>query len=108
MDSTPTTTQLAQTASDAATMAKFGVTAAVSGGTTSIVSGLTMNTIGIIFGMAIGLAGLIIQWYYTHRKVRVETRLQLERNEREAEAHRLLREKHAHEAAEHAARMGLY
>lgn len=107
MDSASTTTQIAQTASDTA-MAKFGVTAAVSGGTTSIVSGLTMNTVGIIFGMAIGLAGLLIQWYYTHRKVRVETRLQLERNEREAEAHRLLREKHAHEAAEHAARMSLY
>lgn len=107
MDNTSTTAQLAQTASDTA-MAKLGVTAALSGGTTSIVSGLTMNTIGIVFGMVIGLVGLVIQWYYTHRKVRIEAQVKLERNAREAEAHRLMCERADRERAEHQARMGLY
>lgn len=107
MDNTSATTQLAQISSDTA-MAKFGVTAAVSGGTTSIVSGLTMNAIGIVFGMAIGLAGLIIQWYYKHRMARIEAQVKLERNAREAEAHRLMCERADRERAEHQARMGLY
>lgn len=107
MDSTSTTAQIAQTASDTA-MAKFGVTAAVSGGTTSVVSGLTMNTVGIVFGMVIGLIGLVIQWYYKHKLTRAEIHAMHERNQREAEAHRLMRERAERERAEHQARMGLY
>lgn len=85
--------QIAQSASDAA-MAKFGVGMGLSGGTTAAVSGLTMNTLGVIFGMLIGLAGLCIQWYYKHRLTMVEIRLREEAAERER--------------VEHEARMGLY
>lgn len=92
-NTTDTGAQIAQSASDAA-MAKFGVGMGLSGGTTAAVSGLTMNTLGVIFGMAIGLAGLCVQWYYKHRLTMVEIRL------REEAA--------ARERAEHAARMGLY
>jgi len=92
-DTTSTTVQLAQSASDAA-MSKVGVGMGLSGGAAAALGGLTMNTLGVIFGMVIGLLGLCIQWYYKHRLTMVEIRL------REEAA--------ARERAEHAARMGLY
>jgi len=84
---------IAQATSDAA-MAKFGLGVGVSGGSTMVLSGLTLNAFGVIFGMVIGLAGLLVQWYYTHRKTTVEIRLREEAAARDAEEHR--------------ARMGMY
>lgn len=84
---------IAQATSDAA-MAKFGLGVGVSGGSTMVLSGLTLNAFGVIFGMVIGLAGLLVQWYYKHRMTTVEIRLREEAAARDAEEHR--------------ARMGMY
>lgn len=87
---------ITQAASDA-TIAKVGLSMSVSGGATTIVGGLTMNEFGVIFGMFIGLIGLVlqaIQWRDNRRKVAAEIRA--------------LEAKEAREAAEHNARMGMY
>jgi len=86
-------THAAQATSDAA-MAKFGLGVGVSGGSTMVISGLSMNEFGIVFGMIVGLIGVVIQWYYKHKQTSAEIRVMNERNEREAEEHR--------------ARMGMY
>ena len=84
---------IAQATSDAA-MAKFGFGVGVSGGSTMVISGLSMNEFGIIFGMIVGLIGVVIQWYYKHKLTRAEIRVMNARDQREAEEHR--------------ARMGMY
>lgn len=48
------------------------------GAATSVASGLSLNHIGIIIGIVVGLAGLALQWYYGRQ-----------RNRREQELHRL-------------------
>jgi len=67
------------------------------GGATAFVGGLTLNEFAIVFGMVIGLLGLVLQVYQTVHKRRVyvaERKLIEERAERERQ--------------EHAAKMGLY
>lgn len=67
------------------------------GGATAFVGGLTLNEFAIVFGMAIGLLGFVLQVYQTVQKRRVyvaERKLIEERAERERE--------------EHAAKMGMY
>lgn len=67
------------------------------GGATAFIGGLTLNEFAIIFGMAIGLLGFVLQVYQTVHKRRVyvaERKLIEDRAERERE--------------EHAAKMGLY
>lgn len=87
---------IAQATSDA-TIAKVGLSMSVSGGATTVVGGLTMNEFGVIFGMFIGLIGLVlqaIQWRDHRRKVAAEIRA--------------LEAKEARELEEHRARMGMY
>lgn len=48
------------------------------GASTAVVSGLTLNQIGVIVGIVVGMCGLCLQVWYTVRKDR-----------REAEEHRL-------------------
>lgn len=67
------------------------------GGATAFIGGLTLNEFAIVFGMVIGLLGLVLQVYQTILKRRVyvaERKLIEERAERERQ--------------EHAAKMGLY
>ncbi len=51
------------------------------GATTAVIGGLSLNHIGVIVGIVVGVAGLCLQLWYTLRKDR-----------REAEAHRWRRE----------------
>ena len=91
-----TTDAIVQATSDA-TVAKVGFSMSVSGGATTIVGGLTMNEFGVIFGMFIGLIGLVLQamqWRDSRRKVAAEIRA--------------LEAKEARELEEHRARMGMY
>lgn len=67
------------------------------GGATAFLGGLTLNEFAIVFGMAIGLLGFVLQVYQTIHKRRVyiaEKKLIDERAQRERE--------------EHAAKMGMY
>ena len=67
------------------------------GGATAFVGGLTLNEFAIVFGMVIGLLGLVLQVYQTVHKRRVYV----------AE-HKLIEERAERERQEHAAKMGLY
>lgn len=67
------------------------------GGATAFIGGLTLNEFAIVFGMAIGLLGFVLQVYQTVHKRRVyvaERKLIEERAERERQ--------------EHAVKMGMY
>jgi hypothetical protein len=59
-----------------------------SGAGASVVSGITLNQIGVIFGMLVGLVGCAINWYYRAQghKLKVET------------AKKLLEQNRGHEA----------
>jgi len=81
---------IAQATSDA-TIAKVGLGMSVSGGATTVVGGLTMNEFGVVFGMLIGLIGLVlqaIQWRDNRRKVAAEIRALEAKEARELEEHR--------------------
>jgi heme exporter protein D len=61
------------------------------GGATAFVGGLTLNEFAIVFGMVIGLLGLVLQVYQTVHKRRVymaERKAIEERSRREEEEHR--------------------
>lgn len=45
------------------------------GSGTAIISGLTLNQIGVVVGIVVGLVGLGLQFWYTLRKDRRETEL---------------------------------
>jgi len=51
------------------------------GGATAVVAGLTLNEIGVIIGIVVGVSGLALQAWYTIR-----------RDRREKEAHSLRKE----------------
>lgn len=51
------------------------------GASTAVVSGLTLNQVGVIVGIVVGFCGLCLQIWYTIRKDR-----------REEEAHRMRKE----------------
>lgn len=53
------------------------------GAATAVVSGLTLNDIGVYVGIAVGLVGLFIQWYFGRRR----NRLLYEQAQRDAEFH---------------------
>lgn len=53
------------------------------GAATAVVSGLTLNDVGVYVGIAVGLIGLCIQWYYGRRR----NRLLLEQAQRDSEYH---------------------
>ena len=55
---------------------------------------LLSSEFAVLFGMLLGMAGFLVNWYYKHKLTRAEIRLMQEKNERER--------------AEHAARMGMY
>lgn len=71
----------ADTAADAAASASLKAT--VAGAGILSLGGLTANDVAIYGGLLLGLAGLLLQWYYQRRRDR-------------------------RELAEHQARMGLY
>ena len=60
------------------------------GGATAFIGGMTLNEFAIVFGMAIGLLGFVLQIYQTVHKRRVyvaEKKLIEERAERERQEH---------------------
>lgn len=42
------------------------------GASTAIASGLTLNQIGVIVGIIVGLVGLLLQWHYSRLRNRRE------------------------------------
>ena len=55
---------------------------------------LLSSEFAVLFGMALGLAGFIVNWAYKHKLTKTEIRLREEQAERDR--------------IEHAARMGMY
>ncbi len=56
-------------ASKAATTATYG------GGTTAVFAGLTANEWGIVVGVIVGVAGVILQWYFGYEKLKLQRHL---------------------------------
>ena len=54
-------------------------TAAYGGASGAVVSGLTMNELGVLVGIFVGLAGLLLGQYWSWRKDRREQRESLAR-----------------------------
>lgn len=63
----PSIEKIEMTGSQATTQAGAGIT---------IFSGLTLNEVGVLVGILVGLAGICLQWYFLSR-----------RDKREREAH---------------------
>jgi hypothetical protein len=58
------------------------------GGTATIFGGLWLSSeFAILVGMIVGVAGLMVQWYYRHKLTSAEIRMREEQNDREREAH---------------------
>ncbi len=55
-----------------ATIASVGSKATYTGATTSVLSWVLSSEFGILFGIALGLGGFIINWYYKHKQDRRE------------------------------------
>lgn len=64
-------------------MAAIGTKATYTGATTSVVGWILSSQFGVLFGLLLGLAGFLINWYYRHKQDK-------------------------REQAEHERRMGLY
>ena len=77
-----------------ATLAAAGAKATYTGAGVTIGGWAFSSEFAALFGMVIGLAGLLVQWYYKRKLTQVEIRLREEQAAREREAH--------------AAKMGLY
>lgn len=65
--------------SQQAALAALGSKAAYGGGGTAVVSGLASSEIGVICGIAVGVAGLLVNWYY---KAKQDRREQIEHEKR--------------------------
>lgn len=68
-------------------MAKVGTSMTLGGSGTAVVGGFTLNEVAIVFGMLVGGAGLLIQWYYRHKLTMHEIRLREEEAERQRTEH---------------------
>lgn len=53
-----------------ATLAAAGSKATYGGASTSVVSWLLSSEFGMLAGLAIGLAGLFVNWHYRHKEDR--------------------------------------
>ena len=51
-----------------ATMAALGTKATYTGATTSVVGWILSSQFGVLFGLMLGLAGFLINWYYRHKE----------------------------------------
>lgn len=51
-----------------ATMAALGTKATYTGATTSVVGWVLSSEFGILFGLLLGLAGFVVNWYYRHKE----------------------------------------
>ena len=76
------------------TLAATGSKATYTGAGMTVGGWMLSSEFAVLFGMLIGLAGLVVQWYYKHKLTMAEIRLKEEQADREREAH--------------AARMGMY
>ncbi len=63
--------ELDMTAHDQA-MAAIGSKATYTGASTSVVGWILSSQFGVLVGILIGLAGLMINWYYRHKQDRRE------------------------------------
>lgn len=60
-----------QAATDAAGVL-VGKTAAIGGGASAFLFGLTANEVAALGGLLVAVIGLCVQWYYNHRRDRRE------------------------------------
>lgn len=60
--------------SQQAALAAFGSKAAYGGGGTAFISGLVSSELGVICGIAVGVAGLLVNWYYKAKQDRRDER----------------------------------
>lgn len=49
-------------------MAALGTKATYTGATTSVVGWVLSSEFGILFGLLLGLAGFVVNWYYRHKE----------------------------------------
>jgi hypothetical protein len=77
-----------------ATLAATGSKATYTGAGMTIGGWFLSSEFAVLMGMLMGVAGLLVNWYYKHKLTMAQIRLQEEQAAREREAH--------------AARMGMY
>lgn len=63
----------AQNAADA-TLAAAGSKAAYTGGSTAVIGWAMSSEVAAMLGVLIGIAGLLVNWYYRHKQDRREQR----------------------------------
>jgi hypothetical protein len=90
------TNQVVQHTGDAV-MAKTATGMTVGGGAAAVYGGWTLNEWAIVFGMIVGLLGLVLQVYQTIHKRALYV-----------EEKKLIRERARREEEEHAAKMEMY
>lgn len=76
------------------TIAAVGSKATYTGAGMTIGGWFLSNEFAVLFGILIGTAGFLVNWYYKHKLTMAEIRLKEEQAQREREAH--------------AVRMGMY
>jgi Na+/glutamate symporter len=79
----------------AALAAKYGTPITVAGGSAAAAFGYDANTIGMIAGIIIGIAGLVVTWYYKRKADKRHIKASDEAAVALAESRRLEREAHA-------------
>lgn len=72
-----------------AVLAATGAKATYGGSATMIGGWWLSNEFAILVGMVVGVAGLLVQWYYRHKLTKAEIALRQEQNAREREAHEM-------------------
>jgi len=77
----------AASAASAGTMAKVSLGGGLLGGAMSFVAWIETSGMGTVISLCIVAAGAIMSWYYSRKKFRLESKLALERAEREQEIH---------------------
>lgn len=70
-----------------ATMAAAGSKATYTGAAVTIGGWVLSSEFAVLFGMVLGVLGLLVNWYYKHKLTMAEIRLREEQAQREREIH---------------------
>lgn len=69
------------------TMAAAGSKATYTGAAVTIGGWVLSSEFAVLFGMVLGVLGLLVNWYYKHKLTMAEIRLREEQAQREREIH---------------------
>lgn len=88
LQSNKSTDTMKQEAIDSA-LAATGSKATYGGSATMIGAWWLSSEFAFLVGMIVGVAGLLVQWYYRHKLTKAEIAMREEQNKREKEAHEM-------------------